>query len=182
MNEPTVIRAGDSIAWTETLPEYPASAGWVLNYRLLWQSGTAVDIATSAAGDDHAVSLAATVTAGWQAGSATLVKWVELALQRITLGQQPLTVLPDLTVATTFDGRTTNQKALAAAKAALESYLANGQAHVAEYDIAGRKMRFRDAEQILQLIAHYEREVNREAAALSILNGGSPPGRIYSRF
>lgn len=182
MNEPTVIRAGDSVAWTESLPEYPASAGWVLNYRLLWPAGTAVDIATTAAGDDHAVSLAATDTDGWQAGSATLVKWVEKTPQRITLGQQPLTVLPDLTVAATFDGRTSNQKSLAAAKTALESYLTGGQAVVAEYDIAGRKMRFRDTDQILQLIAHYEREVNREAAALAILNGGSPPGRIYTRF
>lgn len=182
MNEPTVIRAGDSVAWSESLPEYPASAGWVLNYRLLWPAGTAVDIATTAAGDDHAVSLAATATAGWQAGAATLVKWVGKGIERITLGQQPLTVLPDLTVATTFDGRTANQKALAAAKTALESYLTGGQAVVAEYDIAGRKMRFRDADQILQLIAHYEREVNRETAALATLNGGSPPGRIHTRF
>jgi hypothetical protein len=182
MNEPTVTRAGDSIAWTETLPEYPASAAWVLNYRLLWPTGTAVDIATSAAGDDHAVSLTAANTANWLAGTTTLVKWVKKGADRITLGQQSLTVLPDLTVAAVFDGRTPNQKALASAKAALEAYLANGQGHVAEYDIAGRKMRFRDTDQILQLIAHYEREVNREAAALAILNGGSPPGRIYTRF
>ena len=42
-------------------------------------------------------------------------------------------------------------------------------------------MKFRDTQQILDLIAHYKREVAREAGALALLQGGSPPGRIYYR-
>jgi hypothetical protein len=32
-SEPVRITAGDTVAWTKALPDYPASAGWVLKYR-----------------------------------------------------------------------------------------------------------------------------------------------------
>ncbi|OHE72588.1 MAG: hypothetical protein A2Z99_05470 [Treponema sp. GWB1_62_6] len=181
MNEPTAFRAGDSASWAESLPDYPASAGWSLKYRLLWPAGSAVDIATAPAGDDFAVTLASSDTSTWAAGQATLVSWVEKGTDRVTLEQKAVTILPDLTVATSHDGRSANKKALDQAEAALAAYAAGGKACVAEYEVAGRHMKFRDTQQILDLINHYKRLVAKETAALALMQGGSMPGRVYYR-
>ena len=183
--EPTSIRAGDSLAWDRSLPAYPATAGWSLKYRLLFPAGTAVDITATGAGDLYSVALTAANTAGWTTGAATLVAYLEKgagpSLERVTLSQQPVTILPALYGATTLDNRTQATKALADARTALAAYMANGQAHVAEYEIAGRRMKFRVASEITDLISYYEREVARERVALAIQSGGTP-GRVLTRF
>lgn len=184
MDEPTTFRAGDSVGWTKSLPAYPSADGWSLHYRLLWAAGTAVDIATTASGIDYTVALTAANTASWAAGSASLVSYVKkgsgASEERATLERLDVTIFPDLTVAATFDGRTQNQKALDDAKAALAAYMAKGQMHVSEYDIAGRKMRFRATDEIEGLINYYECEVAKERIALAIANGGAP-GRVVYR-
>lgn len=183
--EPTSIRAGDSLAWERSLPAYPASAGWALKYRLLFPAGTAVDIASSGAGDLYSVALTAANTAGWTPGAATLIAYLERgagpSLERITLSQQSVTILPALYAAATLDNRSQAVKALADARAALAAYMANGQAHVAEYEIAGRRMKFRSANEIGFLVGYLEGEVARERAALAIQSGGIP-GRVFTRF
>lgn len=184
-DEPTAIRAGDSVAWTRELPEYSAADGWALKYRLLYPAGTAVDITSTGAGTLHTVNLTAANTAAYVAGSATLVAYVEKGsggtLERATLESTPITILPNLTTAATHDGRSANQIALANARTALASYMAKGQAHVAEYDIAGRRMKFRDSQQIVDLIRFYEREVSRETAAQALINGVAA-GRVQVRM
>ncbi len=181
MNEPKNFRAGDSASWSESLPDYPASAGWSLKYRLMWPSGSGVNLTANPVGDDYAITLASASTASWLAGSATLVSWVEKGSERVTLAQQAVTILPDLTQAVTHDGRSANKQALDAAEAALAEYLKGGKATVAEYEVAGRRMKFRDADQILALINHYKPLVARENAALALLQGGGMPGRVYYR-
>lgn len=184
-NEPTAIRAGDSVSWTRELPEYSAAAGWALKYRLLYAAGAAVDISSSAIGALHTVALTSAITAAWAAGAATLVAFVEkgagASLERVTLESTPVTILPNLTAAATHDGRSANQIALVNARAALAGYMSKGQAHVAEYEIAGRRMKFRAAVEITDLIQYYEREVSKENAAAAILQGVAP-GRIQVRF
>jgi hypothetical protein len=182
-NEPTVIRAGDSVAWTRELPEYSAADGWALKYRLLYAVGTAVAIASTGVGTTHTVELTSAQTAAYLAGTATLVGFVENAGTgaRATLESTPVTILTDLTTAANHDGRSANQIALAAARAALEKYVAAGQLHVAEYDIAGRRMKFRSSTEITDLIEHYEREVFKERAIAAAVNGVSA-GRVQVRF
>ncbi len=182
MNEPTTFRAGDSASWSESLSDYPASAGWSLKYRLIWPSGSGVNLTATPAGDDFEINLDSANTSAWQPGQATLVSWVEKApAERITVGQKIVTILPDLTQAVTHDGRSANKQALDAAEAALAEYLKGGKATVAEYEVAGRRMKFRDADQILALINHYKPLVARENAALALLQGGGMPGRVYYR-
>lgn len=183
--EPTVIRAGDTVSWDRDLSEHSAADGWALKYRLLWPTGTAVDIATTGNGTTHSVSLTATQTAAWPASHATLVAIAEKgsgpSLERVTIEAQPLTILANLATAATHDRRSANEIALADARAALAAYMASGRVHVAEYDIAGRSMKFRAADEISALVEHYEAEVGKERAALAILTGGSP-GRVVCRM
>lgn len=183
---PTSFRAGDSSAWKAALPEYASTDGWSLIYRLILPLGAAAEFsATGGTGGDYAVSLSATAASTWQAGAGTLLSRVErgsgASLERVTLGQQAVTILPNLATASSFDGRSPAAKALADARAALAQYMAKGQAHVAEYHISDRVMKFRSTQDILDLIAYYEREVAKERAAAALMLGIAP-GRIYTRF
>lgn len=177
--EPTTLRAGDSIAWTRSVPAFPASAGWVLAYRLLW-SASMLDIATTASGDDYAVALSAVDSATVPPGRATLVGTVSKSGDRKTIYSAPVTVLADLAAASTFDGRSWAQRALDDARTALLAYTAGGGAHVEAYTIAGRSMKFRSAADLLELIARLERDVVAERHANAIIAGGTP-GRILTR-
>jgi hypothetical protein len=181
MEQPSTFRAGDSVAWSVSLAAYPASAGWTLRYRLLFPSGTVQTIASTAAGDDFNVTQSAADTADWTPGTATLVKIVDKAAESYTLAADLVTVLPDLRVATTHDGRTPNEKALADAEAALAAYVAAGQMHVEGYEIAGRTMTFRTLADITALIDHYKFLVARDNALKALYAGGAPRGRVHYR-
>lgn len=180
-SEPSSLRVGDAIAWTRDLPEYLPGDGWVLKYRLLWHAPPSASVAAVASDALHLVEIASATTAAYQAGRATLLGWVERAADRVTLLQAPLEVLPDLTAATSLDGRTANQRRLADARAALDAAISSGRLMTEEYTILNRRMKFRDLQQIRDLIAHYEREVARDNAAIALAQGVSP-GRVYTRF
>ena len=180
MSEPTSLRAGDSVDWTVDQPEYSAAAGWALKYRLLFATGSPVDITTTATGTVYAAALTAIVTAPFVIGQATLVKWVEKAAIKITLAQYPVNVLPNLATATTLDGRSANVIALAAARKALSDYNAGGT-KVLSATVEGRAVTFRAVKDLTDLIEYYERQVNRENAANAVLFGTSP-GRVLTRM
>ena len=59
--------------------------------------------------------------------------------------------------------------------------LAGGRAHVEEYEVAGRRMKFRSADGLRDLINYYKREVATERARALALSGVAP-GRILTRF
>lgn len=181
MDQPTTFRAGDSIAWTIELAGYPASAGWSLKYRLLDAGGNFHDIFTAADGDGFTVSLTSAATKDWVAGKATLVAIVEKDAQRKTIGAPIVTVLPNLTEVTTFDGRSRNEKALDDAEAALADYLAGGKMHVEEYEIDGNRMKFRDVDSILKLISSLRLAVAKERGLKALLAGAPVSRRICYR-
>ena len=179
--EPAFIQAGDTTTWQKTLADYPASAGWVLAYRLINSAGV-IDITAAASGDDHLVTIPAATTADYAAGAYTWVATVTLATERYTLGRGTVTVQPDLAAQPAgFDARSTAQKALDDLRAALLRWLSTS-GHVQEYEIAGRRMRFTTAADIQARIGLAEREVAREKAALRIASGLAPANRIYVRF
>lgn len=179
--EPTVITAGDTVAWTKSLSDYPASAGWILHYRLI-NAAAAIDITSTADGDDHAVSVSAVTTAAWVAGDYTWQAYVVLGSERYTTGTGTLTIKPDLAAKVGgFEARGTWAKALADLRAALAAWLTSS-GHVAEYEIAGRRMKFASAADIQGRIAVAEREVAREAQAEKTATGQSLGRQVYVRF
>lgn len=185
MTTPTTLRAGDSAAWSEATPAHLSPAGWSIKARLIFQSGAPFPFTGSptSTGADFGISAADSAT--WPAGPATLILYAErgsgTGLERATLAQSAVQILPNLLTATNHDGRTVAARTLADLESALASYAQSGKGHVQSYTIAGRSMQFRSAADILDLIRHYKTEVSRERAAQALLQGGSP-GRVIARF
>lgn len=178
--EPAIIVAGDTIAWSRTLTDYPASAGWVLAYRLINSAGK-IDITASASGDDHAISVAAATTANWTAGSYTWQATVTKTTQRYTIGSGTLTIKPNLAAqAGGFDARSAAQKALDDTRAALATWISSN-GHVQEYEIAGRRMKYASLADIQGRIRLLEREVAREQSAEKIAAGLGAGRRVLVR-
>lgn len=183
ITEPAIVTAGDTIAWRRSLPDYPASAGWVLKYRLISPS-TSHEVIATAAGDEHRVSVTAAASALWQAGEYTWTAWVEGgAAERYTVGAGQITVKPNLAAVVSggFDTRSQAQQALDALRAALKTYVStNG--HVVEYSIDSRTMKFRSVTEIEDLIRFWEREVAREEQAERLAKGLPSRRRVLVRI
>ncbi len=178
--EPTSVVAGDTVSWSKALADYPAADGWVLHYRLINAAGK-IDITATASGNDHLVSEAATTTDDWVSGTYTWQAYVTLGAARHTVGQGSLVIKPNLAAEVAgYDTRTTAKKTLDLIDAAL---LAHGpSAWTQEYEIAGRRMKFRSPSEFLSLRDKLRAEVAREAAADRLAQGLGSASKVYVRF
>lgn len=177
----SVLRVGDTLDFTTTLTDYPASAGWVLTYRLVPRtSGTAITIVGIAVGDDHRTVAAATTTATWTAGEYSFSGYVDLATEHYTVDDGVITLLPNLSTASAYDGRSQAQKALEDAQTALANFQATG-GRVRRYSIAGREMEFDNGGELLKLVSYWQAEVWKETAAKRRAKGLDDGRRIYLR-
>lgn len=176
------IVVGDTLDFVTTLPDYPA-ATYTLKYRLIPRTaGTAIDITCTAGTEeyDHRCGVAAATTATWTAGEYSWASWVESGAERYSVDSGTVTLLPNLALATAYDGRSVAEKALDDANAALASFQSSG-GRVKRYSIGGREMEFDNAGDILTLVSYWRIEVKRERAATAIAKGMADPRRIYLR-
>ena len=178
--EPTQLRAGDSVAWTRTVDGCPASAGWVVAYRLVPRAGgTAIDIASTASGDDHAVSIPRTTTSAWAAGDYTLVAVATKGTDRVTHYGAPCTVLPDLMSAAAFDARSTARQVVDA----IDSYFRTRDRAVVEKALGDRSIKFQTDAALIRTRNYYAAQLVAEDAAANIAAGlGVSPGRVQVRM
>lgn len=179
--EPVFIQAGDTVAWTRDLADYPAPA-WTLKYRLI-NAASRIDITAVASGTTHSVSVSAAATTAWTAGDYTWQAYVEGGTsERYTVGNGRITIKPNLAaMGANYDARSTARKALDDTRAAMASWIAtNGQ--VTEYEIAGRRMKYASLSDIEGRIRLLEREVANEEAAEKLAAGLQPARRLLVRF
>lgn len=177
--EPSRATAGDTITWTKSLSDYPATAGWVLAYTLINASAKITATAT-ASGADHLVTISASTSAAYTPGTYTWVATVTKAAERYTIGQGSLTIAPNLAAAATYDTRTSAKKALEAVNTLLETYGAKAYMH--SYEIAGRKQQFHDPVTFDDFRKRLLAEVAREDNAARISAGLAPKNQIQVRF
>lgn len=174
--EPAVLYTGDTWAWTRTLADYPASTH-TLKYTLI-NSGGRINITATADGDVHEVSVAASTTAAYAAGTYTWQAFVEAGSERFTVGRGSFDVRAGYATGSGgADARTPAQIALDAAVTAFATYTAS-RGMINEYAIGGRTMRFRSIEEITREINFWRNEVNKEQG----LGTGAAPGKILTRF
>jgi hypothetical protein len=178
--EPTRAHAGDSLTWRrdDLVVDYPATAGWVLSYKII-SASHAISVTAAADGAAHLVTITAATTAGWPPGEYTWVAAVTQGAHRSTIGQGRLAVLPNLAGASGgFDVRTAARKALDAVDAALASY--GAKAYLQEIQTGDRRQRFNTPADFMAFRSRLQAEVRREEAAAGLRPAGS--NRLLVRF
>jgi len=119
-NIPKKITAGESVSWSVTLDNFPASAGWVVTYTLV-KSDTRIQIVSTADGINHLVEIPYTTTADYTAGEYRYQSHVSNAVERYQVATGIIEVLPDFATKTTgHDARTWLEIAIDALEAAIE--------------------------------------------------------------
>ncbi len=181
--EPAVFTAGDTLKFTRSLADYPAGEGWVLSYTLV-NSASKISFSAATYGDDYLVTVSAATTTSWAAGAYTWVSRVTNLTETFTVSNGTLTILPNLAAVgiTTYDGRSDARIILDSLLAAYKAHSVAGSAHVGEYEIAGRRMKYRNAAEILQQISHWQTIVAAEERAERINKGLKPGNRLLVRL
>jgi hypothetical protein len=177
------IIVGDTLAFTTSVPGYPASEGWTLKYRLIPRvTGEAITFSSTADGSGHVVNVPAATTAAWVAGEYSWTAYVENAeLDSHTVLTGGITLHPDPRVSgAPLDLRTAAEIALAAAKAAFASWSPQATTH--SYTIGDRSMTFGSKADIIAVISYWEMEVQRERRAARLRAGLSDPRRTFVRL
>lgn len=167
---------GGDFQFTTSLPDYPASAGWVLNHRFLLKSGAgAISLASTASGDDHLTSVPAATTAAWVPGLYTWASWVTKSGQVVNIDTGEITLLPDpRTAAGGLELRTDAQQALDAVRAMLRGVATAGQR---SYTINGRSLERYSISELMTLESKLARDVQIERQAVT----GRNPRRLVAR-
>lgn len=177
--EPAALRAGDTWKWTKTLADYPASA-WTLTYRFKNAAG-GFEFTAVASGDDYAVTVAAATTAGYAAGTYHWQAQVVAGAEKFTVDTGVLVVDPNLfsgTATAAFDARSHARKMLAA----IEAWLEAKDPAVAEYEIAGRRMKYIPIAELVKLHSRYAAAVSAEDAADKLAAGIGVGRKIQFRL
>jgi hypothetical protein len=176
------IIAGDSLNFLTTTPNFPASQSWVLTYKLIpLAGGTPITITASAEGDDHRVTVLASVTALYAPMEYSWEAYVTKALERYTVDSGTVKVLPDPSVATTLDNRSHARKMLALIELALEGHATNQQLDLLSSAI-GTRVWNRDVAKLLPMRDQYRKEVWTEDRQEALASGQADPNKIRVRF
>lgn len=168
---PKTLRAGDTVTWRRTLPDYPAGEGWSLVYTMvkLYQQ---ITLTATPDGNDHLVESPVATTSNWAPG---IYAWIERAIQdgkAYTVDTGVLEILPGFAAATNgLDARSHAQKTLDA----LEAWIESRDMGVAEYQIGDRMLKSIPIRDLLLLRDRYRREVRDES-------GKKVSGRVMVRF
>lgn len=172
---PASVRAGDTVTWSRSLDDYPAAAGWAITTTLV-KVGAKITIVSAADGDLHKSTVTAAITATWGAGSYAWHERVIKGAESYSVGSGQIDILPDYagTSPGGLDARSHAQRTLAA----LEAWIEARDIGVAEYEIAGRRLKTIPIPDLLKLRDRYRQEVRAQSGS----NGGGRSGRIYLRF
>lgn len=148
---PASFTAGDTVKYTRSLSDYPASAGWVMKLHLLGKVSTSVTAVAD--GDAHSVTLPAATTDPLPAGTYRWVETVEKASERYTVNAGHLSVAQNPVGVTGTAGQSWEEKTLQAIEAVLSNRVTDD---VAAYQIAGRAVTKIPLPELLKLKAELE--------------------------
>jgi hypothetical protein len=178
-----LLIAGDTLNFLTSVPDYPASAGWVLKFYLVRRtaSGSPIVLTATAEGDDHRVTVTAATTAGWSPDNYSWSTRVEKGAEKYTVhgltGQLVIQQDP-ATAANGFDGRSVAEKALADANAAMAAWTVTKR----RYRIGDREVEFSSKADIVGVINHWEIQVKRERRQQALAEGRPDPAKTYVRI
>lgn len=178
MTEVQDFTAGDTVKWSKTLADYPASAGWALAYTFINAAGK-FSASGTANGDKFDVTISAATTAALAAGSYYFEGYVSKAGERFRVDAGNVKVAQNIATATTFDGRSHARKVLDAIQAVIEGRASTDQQ---EYTIGNRSLKRTPIADLLVLANKYQAMVNAEDNAAAVAAGRGAKNRILVRF
>jgi hypothetical protein len=176
ITEPARVNAGNTAKWLKSLAEYPASAGWVLTYELV-NADRRITFSSSPNGDDHLINVDAATTASWVAGAYQWRALASLSGEVYTVASGRMEVAPAFSTA--VDARSQVRRTLEAIEATLEGRATSA---TAEYQIAGRSLKYIPIPELVALRDRYRRDLRAEEDAASAAAGMGSRGRIFVRF
>lgn len=146
------------------MPDHLPGDGWVLRYGLhnvgsASASNSKLQITTTTDGVNHAVTVAASVTAPLLPGNWKWVAFVEKGTERFPVDHGVLFVEPDLYAAAAGTQQTHNEKMLAAIQSVLQGRATND---IESYQIAGRAVNKIPVAELIKLENVYIAKVRRE--------------------
>lgn len=188
MQIPATIRAGDTIKWrdvagVDNLGNEISSGSWTLTYYL--RTNTASEGATvvgAAYGTGWEFTIAASTSAGFDAGDWYWQAQATSGSDKVTLGAGQLEVLAGLSYAGTpgaFDGRSQAQIDLDAVQAAIRSIVSGG---AKQYSIGNRSFTKLDLGELMERESKLKAEIKREQMAELMANGLGNPRNLFVRF
>lgn len=168
---------GDTLTLTQTLTDYPANAGWVLNYRLLLRAGAgaAITFASVASGSAHQITVAKATTAAWVAGTYTWASWVTDGTSSHSVAHGTTDLLADPRTATSpLDLRSPAQIALDNVRATIEG---KASSDVLKYVINGRQLEHYPMSELIALETRLAGRVAAERRTAALAAGKADPRR-----
>lgn len=167
---------GGDLNFSTTLAAYPASAGWVLHFRLVLKAATgSITFDATADGDAHAVAVPAATTGDWAPGLYTWASWVTLGSVVHDVSSGETTLLPNpRTVPGNLDLRSESQTALDNVRATIRG---TASANVLSYTINARQLQHYGISDLLKLESKLARDVQREQYLIT----GRNPRRMVAR-
>lgn len=173
--EPDFVTAGDTVSWQRSLPDYPASAGWVLSYAL--RGPSAIDIT---ADTNQTINVSSGTSANWAPGSYFIQGVVTLNGERHTVYQDRITIKPNLAAAgANYDGRSHAKRVLDTIEAVIEGRASKTDLQM---EIEGTKISRMTHEQLLSLRTYYRNEYRAELRREKVASGKGSGRRILVRF
>lgn len=173
--------AGDTLNFLTVVPDYPASSGWTLKFRLVPRTagGTPIAITATAEGADHRVTVTAATTANWGVDNYTWTSWAEKGAEvySVDSGQIAVKVNPRTAAAGT-DGRSGAEKALDQARAAFAAWTPTTR----RYRIGDREHEFSSKAEIVGAINYWATEVARERRREAFAKGLPDPSKAFIRI
>lgn len=174
--EPSAVYAGDTIAWTKSLPDYPASQ-WTLTYALM-RAGVAYTVTATANGDLHEVSVPASTSDDWTPGEYTWMATVTSGATRHTVESGAITIRANPQGAS-HDARSQVKRMLDAINALIEG---RATSDVSSYSIGGRSLTKLSISELLTWKSKYEQWYAAEVAQNRLARGLVTGRKILTRF
>lgn len=176
--EPQSFTAGDTVKWTKSLPDYPASQGWTLTYYAI-EKNHKFSVVATASGNDFAITIPATTSDDFVVGHYFWEAQVTKAGERFTIERGTFDVLTNIAAQNNWDGRSHARKTLDAIEAVIEGRASTDQQ---EYSIGNRSLKRTPIADLIVLADKYRAMVNAEENAEAIAQGRGAKNRILVRF
>lgn len=185
MQDISTLVSGDSLDFTTTVADYPATDGWTLKYRLVPRFSTPVQApitltATTYETSGYRVQAGPSETV-WEPGAYSWSSWVEQSGQRVTVetGRELTVAANPATSVQGFDVRTDAKTALDNVRAVLKGV---ATANVLSYTVAGRSLSRYSIPDLIALEQKLVQDVKRECNAAAMAAGTASRKQVYVRM